>query len=199
MAYRLLDKGDVTGFLTHRAILPKPIKRSFSSISDSGSDNGTWSAYSTRSKDSLIGNQAENRPSSARRKCKSQCITFSKKRMLNRDAVFGVKDDLPVAPAVVPSVALQYYIDRPAVRKLDWVLDDNGNPKRKDLVHTISITAAFVYTRGELARNPCTSCSEGNGIWKACVIGSYHQNGKPMSMACANCRFAQRYGCSLRE
>lgn len=92
-----------------------------------------------------------------------------------------------------------YYLDFPVKKKLDWSMDESGNPKRRHLGDTGSLIAGLVQTRGEVAETPCSWCSRGKGVWQTCVIGSDVQDGKPMSEACANCRFSRRVGCTFRE
>ncbi|KAL2851628.1 hypothetical protein BJY01DRAFT_209031 [Aspergillus pseudoustus] len=69
---------------------------------------------------------------------------------------------------------------------------------RRELSNTRTLVAGYVQTRGQIAENPCTFCAQGKGIWKQCVVGFDAREDKPMTEACANCRFSQRSLCSLR-
>lgn len=120
-------------------------------------------------------------------------------KRLNKLVAGITLDDLPIAPLGTLNPVMMYYLDFPVKRKLDWSTDENGNPKRRNLKDAGSLIAGFVQTRGELAETPCNWCSQGKGVWERCVIGSDVQDGKPMSEACANCRFSRRVGCTFRE
>ncbi|OJI99337.1 hypothetical protein ASPVEDRAFT_80948 [Aspergillus versicolor CBS 583.65] len=177
MAYRLLNDGDIEGFHAYRAILPKPIKRSASEIEDDAFEQ----IYSLRKSSRLAEFQERNwTPSPI-----SEFVGIT-------------LDDLPIAPLGTSNPIMMYYLDFPVKRKLDWSTDENGNPKRRNLKDAGSLIAGFVQTRGELAETPCNWCSQGKGVWERCVIGSDVQDGKPMSEACANCRFSRRPDCTFR-
>jgi hypothetical protein len=119
--------------------------------------------------------------------------------LTNSDAVAGVSADLPDAPFEATQPVLNYYKRLPVLRKLDWREDDNGQPIRRELANTRTLIAGYVQTRGRLAETPCTFCTQGKGIWQECVIGSDTQDERPMTKACANCRFSGRSACNLRE
>ncbi|RDW79221.1 DUF3716 domain-containing protein [Aspergillus mulundensis] len=57
---------------------------------------------------------------------------------------------------------------------------------------TPEMEAAFVQTRGVIARNPCKRCSQGRGLWKECIerVGGNHwtSNG-----TCQNCYQAVKW------
>lgn len=120
-------------------------------------------------------------------------------KTLNRLVAGITLDDLPIVPLATSNPIMMYYLDFPVKRQLDWSMDENGNPKRRHLGGTRSLIAGLVQTRGELAETPCSWCSRGKGVWQTCVIGSDVQDGKPMSEACANCRFSCRADCTSRE
>ncbi|CEL08827.1 hypothetical protein ASPCAL11972 [Aspergillus calidoustus] len=111
----------------------------------------------------------------------------------------GVSADLPDAPFEATQPVLNYYKRLPVLRKLDWREDDNGQPIRRELANTRTLIAGYVQTRGQLAETPCTFCTQGKGIWQECVIGSDTQDERPMTKACANCRFSGRSACNLRS
>jgi hypothetical protein len=104
-----------------------------------------------------------------------------------------------VAPFETTQPAVNYYKELPVVRKLDWRVDDRGQPMRRELSNTRTLVAGYVQTRGQIAETPCTFCAQGKGVWRQCVVGSDAQEEKPMTQACANCRFSQRSLGSLRE
>jgi hypothetical protein len=129
----------------------------------------------------------------------SKWLGLNPLQLANFGAVAGVSDDLPDAPFEATQPILNYYKRLPVLRKLDWREDDNGQPIRRELSNTRTLIAGYVQTRGQLAEAPCTFCTQGKGIWQACVIGSDTQDERPMTRACANCRFSRRSACNLRE
>ncbi|KAL3444934.1 hypothetical protein BJX65DRAFT_310306 [Aspergillus insuetus] len=174
MSYRILLNGKTPGFRTYPPTPPKFLKRPLE-------DSDEEPYYFTRG--SVNGYVRKNwelaSPSS--------------------ESFVGVSDDLPDAPFEATQPVLNYYKRLPVLRKLDWRKDDNGQPIRRELANTGTLIAGYVQTRGQLAETPCTFCTQGKGIWQACIIGSDTQDGKPMTKACANCRFSRRSTCNLRS
>ncbi|KAL4787176.1 hypothetical protein BJX76DRAFT_354364 [Aspergillus varians] len=140
MAYRLLDQSDIQGFRAYRAILPKPVKRSSSTMDDDDFEP----IYSVHRSSHLSDYQERNWTT-------SPIPEFP-----------GVTaDDLPIAPFETTNPILVHYLDLPLMSNLDWRLDETGNPKRRDLGDTRALIAGFVQTRGQLAETPCASCTQG--------------------------------------
>ncbi|KNG89546.1 hypothetical protein ANOM_001939 [Aspergillus nomiae NRRL 13137] len=105
--------------------------------------------------------------------------------------------DLPDA-GPNPNPAIEYYLNLPVQRTLDWQTDRNNRPVIRELTNNLSRLAAFVQTRGTVTSEPCTFCREHLGVWKACIIGSDTTADTKIHGSCANCRFSRRYTCAHR-
>jgi len=194
MSFKLLLDGDVPGFRHYQPIAAKPLKRSFE-------DSDEEPAYFTRS--SLGSYQSTLGELSPYPESGESPIRFLLRLLISSASfgkiVDGVIDDLPEAPDGTTQPAVNYYMELPVVRKLDWRTDAHGQAMRRELSNTRTLVAGYVQTRGQIAENPCTFCAQAKGVWQHCVVGSDAREDKPMTEACANCRFSQRSLCSLRE
>ncbi|KAI9375645.1 hypothetical protein BJX61DRAFT_539657 [Aspergillus egyptiacus] len=167
MSYSFSKSADLPGFQPFSPY-PKPYKQPYVESIDDGSD----SDYTSH--DIPFDNQSDG-PSSK---------------------LAGVVDDLPIAPPHATMHTLKYYMTLPVLRKLDWIADEDGKPKRRDLKDNISLIAGFAQTRGQIAELPCDHCLAGKGPWKACVLRS---EGQEDSKACANCNFRRCSLCNASE
>ncbi|RDW79222.1 DUF3716 domain-containing protein [Aspergillus mulundensis] len=115
-------------------------------------------------------------------------------------------DNLPIQPLRYQTRVIGYYSRRPVLRKLDWrnAMITNSMPngkvgvdhncstvnEHKDwrprpwLGTVLDIEAAFIQTRGMIAKKACVPCSLGRGLWQSCVeeVELDHRG------VCANCQ-----------
>ncbi|KAL4738643.1 hypothetical protein BDV11DRAFT_170856 [Aspergillus similis] len=95
--------------------------------------------------------------------------------------------NLPIPPPGTTSKTIRFYLLCPVLRRLDWRKPHAPTPATADskrwVGDTADLEAAFVQTRGLLARRPCAGCSAGRGLWKSCV----ERLGKKNNAICANC------------
>ncbi|KAF7118138.1 hypothetical protein CNMCM5793_007531 [Aspergillus hiratsukae] len=94
--------------------------------------------------------------------------------------------------------AQKRYLKLPAIRILDWQLDEEGQPIRKPLRDSTALTAALIQTRGTEAADPCSFCKDNKGTWRMCVVEPIPDENSKLAGACANCRFSRRHNCDLR-
>ncbi|RDW79212.1 DUF3716 domain-containing protein [Aspergillus mulundensis] len=94
-------------------------------------------------------------------------------------------DNVPIIPKGTINKTIRYYAPCPIVRSLDWREPDGPNVgEGKPWTGGIGdLEAAFVQTRGAIAKSPCESCSAGKGLWKSCV----ERLGSKNNGICANC------------
>ncbi|KAL5045480.1 hypothetical protein BDW71DRAFT_208293 [Aspergillus fruticulosus] len=95
--------------------------------------------------------------------------------------------NVPIPPPGTTSKTIRYYLSCPVLRRLDWRSPRAPTPATADSKHwvgdTADLEAAFVQTRGLIAKRPCAGCSAGRGLWKSCV----ERLGKKNNGICANC------------
>ncbi|PWY87532.1 hypothetical protein BO70DRAFT_196191 [Aspergillus heteromorphus CBS 117.55] len=112
-----------------------------------------------------------------------------------QDIVGVTYGDLPLIGSR-STEAMTEYSQLPVLRKLEWRLDEQGEPMRRPLKDVISQTAAFAQTRGSEAPDPCYHCKTKQSVWQTCVVGFDTHEGTSMHGSCASCRFSRRY-CTL--
>ncbi|KAL4750492.1 hypothetical protein BDW72DRAFT_193852 [Aspergillus terricola var. indicus] len=95
--------------------------------------------------------------------------------------------NLPIPPSGSASKTIRFYLMCPVLRRLDWRTPHAPTPATADskpwVGDTADLEAAFVQTRGLVAKRPCAGCSAGRGLWKSCV----ERLGKKNNGICANC------------
>ncbi|PYH96427.1 hypothetical protein BO71DRAFT_471650 [Aspergillus ellipticus CBS 707.79] len=112
------------------------------------------------------------------------------------EIISGVSyEDLPLLGSR-PSETMLEYSQLPVLRKLEWRLDDQGQPLRRALKDIVSQTAAFAQTRGSEVSDPCHHCKQKRSVWQSCVVGFDTREGSNMHGSCSSCRFSRRY-CTL--
>ncbi|KAL4903229.1 hypothetical protein BDW74DRAFT_180095 [Aspergillus multicolor] len=94
-------------------------------------------------------------------------------------------DNVPIIPKGTVNKTIRYYAPCPIVRSLEWREPDGPNigGGKPWTGGTGDLEAAFVQTRGALAKSPCETCSAGKGLWKSCV----ERLGNKNNGICANC------------
>ncbi|RHZ63061.1 DUF3716 domain-containing protein [Aspergillus thermomutatus] len=114
------------------------------------------------------------------------------------ELVTGVDaSDLPIAGDNA-NEAQRVYQKLPAIRVLDWQIDEEGQPIRRPLRDSMALTAALDQTRGTEAADPCSFCKDQKGTWRMCIVEPNPDGNSKLSGACANCRFSRRHNCDLR-
>ncbi|KAL4812764.1 hypothetical protein BDW67DRAFT_188339 [Aspergillus spinulosporus] len=95
--------------------------------------------------------------------------------------------NLPIPPPGNTSKTIRFYLLCPVLRRLDWRTPNAPTPatleSKRWVGDTADLEAAFVQTRGLIAKRPCAGCSAGRGLWKSCV----ERVGKKKNGICANC------------
>ncbi|KAL4993130.1 hypothetical protein BDV10DRAFT_190268 [Aspergillus recurvatus] len=95
--------------------------------------------------------------------------------------------NLLIPPLGTTSKTIRYYLPCPISRRLDWRTPHAPTPATADGKRWVGDTAdpeaAFVQTRGLIAKRSCAGCSAGRGLWKSCV----ERLGKKNNGICANC------------
>lgn len=95
--------------------------------------------------------------------------------------------NLPIPPSGTTSKTTRFYLLYPVLRRLDWRIPHAPTPatpeSKRWVGDTADLEAAFVQTRGLIAKRPCAGCSAGRGLWKSCV----ERLGKKNNGICANC------------